>query len=82
MWEKLSPSGSPGARERAAAVWSNAADGFYILGGRRNGGSGKDMWFYSRQASAAYTLQGSISNAFPMCFIVVLSFSFFCTRGQ
>ena len=66
-WELMSPSGSkPSARRYHIAGWSDAANGFYIHGGRdgssagaqevRRGGEGRlrgrldELWFFSREA--------------------------------
>ncbi|CAE7206299.1 rngB [Symbiodinium sp. CCMP2592] len=53
-WEQLSPSGTaPSVRNGHTAVWSPAANGFYVFGG--NGGNLlNDLWFYGREASEGH----------------------------
>ncbi|CAE7763089.1 gefF [Symbiodinium sp. CCMP2592] len=54
-WEQLSPSGTaPSARYRHTAVWSPAANGFYVFGGRSGGSRLNDLWFYGREASEGH----------------------------
>ncbi|CAE7841464.1 gefF, partial [Symbiodinium necroappetens] len=53
-WEQLSPSGTvPSSRNSHTAVWSSAANGFYVFGGYNGAGPESvflnDLWFYARQ---------------------------------
>ncbi|CAE7644690.1 tea1, partial [Symbiodinium necroappetens] len=53
-WEQLSPSGTaPDARRVHTAVWSPAADGFYVFGGYHGClcGNVNDLWYYGREAN-------------------------------
>eukprot|EP00434_Breviolum_minutum_P002503 symbB.v1.2.002214.t1/scaffold119.1/size318073/12 len=66
-WEKLSPTGSiPIARHGHSAVWSDAADGFFMFGGFLYAGSRlNDLYLYRREANTWEELSptGSIPSA-------------------
>ncbi|CAE7389936.1 gefF [Symbiodinium sp. CCMP2592] len=75
-WEQLSPDGTaPSARRLHTAVWSAAANGFYVFGGFDDGGNVlNDLWFYGSEASEGHrellARHGSCNARFGMHFIV------------
>ncbi|CAE7257921.1 gefF [Symbiodinium sp. CCMP2592] len=73
-WTELSPSGTaPSGRSGHAAMWSPAADGFYVFGGKTGSSNvNNDLWFYGRQAnswtelSPSGTAPSARSSSYPV----------------
>ncbi|CAE7483794.1 rngB, partial [Symbiodinium necroappetens] len=55
-WEQLSPSTAPPERYAHTAVWSAAANGFYVFGGNDGNVALPDLRFYGREASEGHRL--------------------------